>query len=125
MSLIDALYFSHRDHRHGRLRRLQLHRPAYVAADCSASRLMFAGVTTTAILDGVHRRPAVVATVGTVGGAAARSAHLRNHVIVVGLGSFGIRVAGDLKAAGHDVAVIERNDDNRYVSSAARARMCR
>ena len=45
--------------------------------------------------------------------------HLRHHVIVVGLGSFGIRVVGDLVAAGYDVAVIERNDDNRYLSTAA------
>ena len=46
--------------------------------------------------------------------------HLRDHVIVVGLGSFGIRVVSDLKAAGYDVAVIERDDDNRFLSTAAR-----
>jgi Trk K+ transport system NAD-binding subunit len=46
--------------------------------------------------------------------------HLRRHIIVVGLGSFGIRVVGDLTAAGYDVAVIERDDDNRYLSTAAR-----
>ena len=45
--------------------------------------------------------------------------HLRDHIVVVGLGSFGIRVVSDLKAAGHDVAVIERNEDNRYLSLAA------
>jgi Trk K+ transport system NAD-binding subunit len=44
---------------------------------------------------------------------------LHDHVIVVGLGSFGIRVVADLKAAGHDVVVIERNPDNRFLSSAA------
>jgi len=48
-----------------------------------------------------------------------RVRHLRRHVIVVGLGSFGIRVVSDLKAAGYDVAVIERRDDNRYLSAAA------
>lgn len=45
--------------------------------------------------------------------------HLHRHVVVVGLGSFGIRVASVLKAAGNDVAVIELNEDNRYLSAAA------
>lgn len=79
--------------------------------------LMFAGVTTTAIL------VAFVADV-LLSRRMAQSAgrrqvrHMRHHVIVVGLGSFGIRVAGDLKAAGHDVVAIERNEDNRYLSAA-------
>jgi Trk K+ transport system NAD-binding subunit len=81
--------------------------------------MMFAGVFTTAI---------VVAFVADVllsrrlAQAASRQKvrHLRNHVVVVGLGSFGIRVASDLKSAGYDVAVIERDDDNRFLSSADR-----
>ncbi len=79
--------------------------------------LMFAGVTTTAIL------VAFVADL-LLSRRFARSAgrrqvrHLRNHIIVVGLGSFGIRVAGDLKAAGRDVVAIERNEDNRYLAAA-------
>ena len=119
MSWIDALYFQHRDHRHRRLRRLQLHRPADVAADLFGIGLMFAGVTTTAILVAfiadllLSRRMAQSAGRRKV-------RHLRDHVIVVGLGSFGIRVVSDLMAAGYDVAVIERNDDNRYLSTAAR-----
>src|SRR5262249_35063225 len=48
-----------------------------------------------------------------------RARHLRNHVIVVGLGSFGSRVVADLTAAGYDVAVIERDENNRFLSSAA------
>lgn len=44
--------------------------------------------------------------------------HLHHHVVVVGLGSFGIRVAGMLKDAGHAVAVVERDEDNRYLSAA-------
>ena len=44
--------------------------------------------------------------------------HLRRHIVVVGLGSFGIRVASMLKAAGQQVAVIERNENNRYLSGA-------
>ncbi len=45
--------------------------------------------------------------------------HLSRHIVIVGLGSFGIRVAGMLKDAGHAVAVIERDEDNRYRSAAA------
>ena len=48
-----------------------------------------------------------------------KARHLRAHFVVVGLGSFGIRVASMLKEAGHDVVVIECNTDNRYLSSAA------
>lgn len=79
--------------------------------------LMFAGVTTTAIL------VAFIADL-LLSRRLARSAgrrqvrHMRNHIIVVGLGSFGIRVAGDLKAAGHHVVAIERNEDNRYLAAA-------
>jgi Trk K+ transport system NAD-binding subunit len=45
--------------------------------------------------------------------------HLRNHVIVVGLDAFGIRVVSDLTAAGHDVAVIEQDEDNPLLPVAA------
>jgi Trk K+ transport system NAD-binding subunit len=45
--------------------------------------------------------------------------HLRDHVVVVGLGSFGVRVAGMLREAGHDVAVIELDEDSRYLPAAA------
>jgi Trk K+ transport system NAD-binding subunit len=80
--------------------------------------LMFAGVTTTAILVAfiadllLSRRLAQSA-----GRRQAR--HLHGHIIIVGLGSFGIRVASDLKAAGHEVAAIERSAGNRFVSAAA------
>lgn len=80
--------------------------------------LMFAGVTTTAILVAfiadllLSRRFA-----RSAGRMQAR--HLRNHVIVVGLGSFGIRVVRDLTAAGYDVAVIELDENSRFVSLAA------
>ena len=79
--------------------------------------LMFAGVTTTAILVAfiadllLSRRLAQSAGRRQV-------RHLRHHVIVVGLGSFGIRVVGDLRAAGHDVVAIERSEANRYLSTA-------
>lgn len=46
-----------------------------------------------------------------------RVRHLHGHIVVVGLGSFGIRVAGMLKDAGYAVTVVERNEANRYLSS--------
>ncbi len=82
-----------------------------------AIMLMFAGVLTTAVLVAfiadllLSRRFAHSA-------GRRRARHLRNHVIVVGLGSFGIRVVSDLTAAGYDVAVIERDANNRFLSSA-------
>ncbi|MGV7898236.1 NAD-binding protein, partial [Mycobacterium kansasii] len=80
--------------------------------------LMFAGVTTTALLVAfvadllLSRR--VLQSAGV-----RRARHLRDHIIVVGLGSFGSRVVGDLTAAGYDVAVVERDENNRYLSTAA------
>jgi Trk K+ transport system NAD-binding subunit len=43
--------------------------------------------------------------------------HLRNHIVVVGLSALGIRVVTELTAAGHDVAVIELNEENRFLSA--------
>ncbi len=80
--------------------------------------LMFAGVTTTAILVAFIADVLLSRRLSYSSGRR-RVRHLRHHVIVVGLGSFGIRVVGDLVAAGYDVAVIERSDDNRYLSTAA------
>ncbi len=82
-----------------------------------AIMLMFAGVITTAVLVAfvadllLSRRFAHSA-------GRRRARHLRNHVIVVGLGSFGIRVVTDLTTAGYDVAVIELDTNNRFLSTA-------
>ncbi len=82
-----------------------------------AVALMFAGVTTTALLVAfladllLSRRFLQSAGVR-------RARHLRDHIIVVGLGSFGSRVVSDLTAAGYDVAVIERDENNRFLSTA-------
>jgi Trk K+ transport system NAD-binding subunit len=81
--------------------------------------LMFAGVTTTAILVAFVADVLLSRRLSYSSGRR-RVRHLRNHTIVVGLGSFGIRVVSDLVSAGYDVAVIERNDDNRFLSTAAR-----
>ena len=47
-----------------------------------------------------------------------KASHLRRHHVIVGLGSFGTRVAAMLRNAGQGVVVIERNEDNRYLSGA-------
>ncbi|HUH69532.1 MAG TPA: NAD-binding protein [Mycobacterium sp.] len=80
--------------------------------------LMFVGMTTTAVLVAfiadllLSRR--FVHSAGR-----RRVRHLRNHVIVVGLGSVGIRVVSELTAAGYDVAVIEQDDENPFLPVAA------
>jgi len=79
--------------------------------------LMFAGVTTTAVLVAFVADLLLSRRLSRSAGRR-RVRDLRNHVIVVGLGSFGIRVVSDLKAAGHDVAVVERSDTNRFLSAA-------
>jgi Trk K+ transport system NAD-binding subunit len=80
--------------------------------------MMLSGITTNAIMVAfiadvlLSRRMPQAASREKVG-------HLQDHVVVVGLGSFGVRVAGMLKEAGHDVAVIEVDADSRYLSAAA------
>ncbi len=46
---------------------------------------------------------------------------MEGHVVVVGLGSVGIRVLEGLQAEGRDVVVVERNENNRFLNQ-ARAR---
>jgi Trk K+ transport system NAD-binding subunit len=117
MSWIDALYFStetiatvgYGDFSF-------MHQPMWLRI--WGIGLMFAGVTTTAIL--VAFIADVLLSRRMAQSAGRRKVrHLRHHVIVVGLGSFGIRVVSDLTAAGYDVAVIERDEANRYLSAAA------
>jgi Trk K+ transport system NAD-binding subunit len=80
--------------------------------------LMFVGMTTTAIL--VAFIADLLLSRRFVHSAGRRRArHLRNHVIVVGLGSVGIRVVGELTAARYDVAVIELDDENPLLPVAA------
>ncbi|HEX3981790.1 MAG TPA: NAD-binding protein, partial [Acidimicrobiales bacterium] len=43
---------------------------------------------------------------------------LQGHVVVVGLGSVGIRVLEGLQAAGRQVVVVERNENNRFLNQA-------
>ncbi len=116
MNWVDALYFStetiatvgYGDFSF-------LHQPTWLRL--FSIMLMFAGVITTAVLVAfiadllLSRRFAHSA-------GRRRARHLRNHVIVVGLGSFGSRVVADLTAAGYEVAVIERDENNRFLSAA-------
>ena len=80
--------------------------------------LMFSGAIVTAILVAfladlmLSRR--FVQTAGL-----RRARHMRDHVVVVGLGSVGIRVVSDLTGAGYDVLVIESDENNRFLSTAA------
>jgi len=82
-----------------------------------AALLMFGGATTIALLvafiaDVLLSRRFVFAS------ARPRARHLRNHIVVVGLSALGIRVVADLVAAGYEVAIIEINEENRFLSAA-------
>ena len=117
MSLIDALYFSTETIAtvgYGDFSFID--QPTWLRL--FGILLMFAGVTTTAILVAFVADVLLSRRLSYSSGRR-RVRHLRDHIIVVGLGSFGIRVVSDLVAAGYDVAVIERNDDNRFLSTAA------
>jgi Trk K+ transport system NAD-binding subunit len=82
-----------------------------------AVALMFGGATVTAILVAfladllLSRR--FVQTAGR-----RRARQMRDHVVVVGLGSVGIRVVTELTAAGYDVVVIEHDDSSRFLPAA-------
>ncbi|OBF85365.1 potassium transporter TrkA [Mycobacterium sp. 852002-51163_SCH5372311] len=80
--------------------------------------LMFVGMTTTALLV-AFIADLLLSRRFTHSAGRRRVRHLRNHVIVVGLGSLGIRVVSDLTAAGYDAAVIENDDDNPFLPVAA------
>ena len=41
---------------------------------------------------------------------------LSGHVVVIGLGSVGVRVVQQLRAAGTDVVVVERDENSRYLA---------
>ncbi|OBJ53117.1 NAD-binding protein [Mycobacterium sp. 1423905.2] len=81
--------------------------------------LMFGGVIITAILVAfladllLSRRFLQTA-------ALRRARHMRGHVVVVGLGSVGIRVVSELTTAGYDVVVIEQDENNRFLPAATK-----
>ncbi|MDT5252985.1 MAG: hypothetical protein QOH07_1936, partial [Mycobacterium sp.] len=81
-----------------------------------AAGLMFGGATTIALLV-AFIADVLLSRRFVFGAARPRIRHLRNHVIVVGLSALGMRVVTELVRAGYDVAVIEINEDNRFVSA--------
>lgn len=80
--------------------------------------LMFAGVTTTAILVAFIADLLLSRRIEHSAGRR-RARDMTDHIVVVGLGSFGIRVARELKGLGHDVVVIEHDENNRFLAAAA------
>jgi Trk K+ transport system NAD-binding subunit len=82
-----------------------------------AAMLMFGGATTIALLV-AFIADVLLSQRFVVAAARPRARHLRNHIIVVGLSELGIRVVSDLVATGHDVAVIERDEENRFLPMA-------
>jgi Trk K+ transport system NAD-binding subunit len=80
--------------------------------------LMFSGVGTVAVLMAyvadflISRR--LNFSIGR-----RRASRMSDHVIVVGLGAFGLQVASRLLAAGKQVVVIEQDERNRFLSEAA------
>jgi Trk K+ transport system NAD-binding subunit len=92
-----------------------VHQPTWLRLFAAA--MMFGGVTTIALLvafiaDVLLSRRFVLTA------ARPRVSHLSDHIVVIGLSALGIRVVSDLVAAGHDVAVIEIDDENRFLPSA-------
>nr|WP_082948043.1 MULTISPECIES: NAD-binding protein [unclassified Mycobacterium] len=83
-----------------------------------AAVLMLAGVTTTALLVAFIADVLLSRRFLTLS-ARPRARHLRNHIIVVGLSALGVRVVTDLTEAGYDVAVIERDQGNPFLSTTA------
>lgn len=84
--------------------------------------LMFAGVTTTAMIMAFLAELLITRRLSqTLGRRKAR--FMSGHVVVIGLGAFGIRVARELRARGRDVVIIERFGDNRFVAAARALRI--
>jgi Trk K+ transport system NAD-binding subunit len=79
--------------------------------------LMCAGITCTAVLMAFITDMLVSRRLNSAIGRR-RARGLAGHVVVVGLGSFGIRVAAALVAAGKEVVVVERDSDNRFLNEA-------
>jgi len=80
--------------------------------------LMLAGITTTAVLMAYVADFLISRRLNhSIGRRRARG--MSGHVIVVGLGAFGLQVAARLLAVGKQVVVIERDERNRFLSEAA------
>lgn len=80
--------------------------------------LMIAGITSTAVLMSFLTDLLISRRLGHEAGRR-RARAMVDHVVVVGLGSFGIEVARELLAAGRQVVVVERSEHNRFLGAAA------
>jgi Trk K+ transport system NAD-binding subunit len=80
--------------------------------------LMIAGITSTAVLMAFLADLLISRRLGHAAGRR-RARSMSGHVVLVGLGSVGMRVAADLVASGTRVVVVERNESNRFLSAAA------
>ena len=80
--------------------------------------LMLAGITTTAVLMAYVADFLISRRLNhSIGRRRARG--MSGHVIVVGLGAFGLQVAARLQSVGKQVVVIEHDERNRFLSEAA------
>ncbi|MGZ8177844.1 potassium channel family protein [Williamsia sp. SKLECPSW1] len=82
--------------------------------------LMFLGLTTTAMVMAFLAELLISRRIAEAAGRR-RARFMSGHVVVIGLGAFGIRVARDIAARGRDVVIVERSSDNRFLSVAAAA----
>ncbi len=79
--------------------------------------LMAAGVTTIAMMMAFLSDMLISRRLNDSTGRR-RSRGMTRHVVVIGLGAFGIRVASALIAAGKRVVIIERDRENRFLAEA-------
>ncbi|GAA2059389.1 NAD-binding protein [Williamsia deligens] len=82
--------------------------------------LMFLGLTTTAMVMAFLAELLISRRIAEAAGRR-RARFMSGHIVVIGLGAFGIRVARDIAARGRDVVIVERSADNRFLSAAAAA----
>ncbi|MFW0796570.1 NAD-binding protein [Gordonia sp. CPCC 205515] len=79
--------------------------------------LMFAGLTTTAMVMAFLAELLVSRRISQTMGRR-RARFMSGHVVVIGLGAFGIRVAAEIRSRGHDVVIVEISTADRYLSAA-------
>ncbi|MBT0567244.1 NAD-binding protein [Williamsia sp. CHRR-6] len=80
--------------------------------------LMFTGLTTTAMIMAFLAELLISRRIAEAAGRR-KARFMTGHVVVIGLGAFGIRVAREIAARGHEVLIIERSPTNRFLSTAA------
>jgi Trk K+ transport system NAD-binding subunit len=81
--------------------------------------LMFAGITCTAVLMAYLADMLISRRLGAIRGRH-RARVFSGHVVLAGLGAFGIRVAAELLDAGKTVVAIERDPSGRFLPEAQR-----